>query len=122
MMRVWGGGIWEPRAFWDACDELGVLTYTDMQVSCGTQPLATTARGTLGSDCCCLLYRSSHGARSKACQTSTPSWTTKSRGTRTTLRLPCGMAAMNAEAVACMNLLCALRLKIKLPFARTVAI
>ena len=31
--QVWGGGIWEPRAFWDACDELGVLLYTDMQVA-----------------------------------------------------------------------------------------
>eukprot|EP00040_Diaphanoeca_grandis_P024326 m.133582 g.133582 ORF g.133582 m.133582 type:complete len:1057 (-) comp29683_c0_seq3:38-3208(-) len=30
-IRVWGGGIWEPRAFFDACDELGVLLYTDMQ-------------------------------------------------------------------------------------------
>jgi hypothetical protein len=30
-LRVWGGGIWEPRAFWDAADELGVLLYTDMQ-------------------------------------------------------------------------------------------
>ena len=30
-LRVWGGGVWEPRAFWDACDELGVLLYTDMQ-------------------------------------------------------------------------------------------
>jgi beta-mannosidase len=34
MLRVWGGGIWEPRAFFDACDEFGVLLYTDMQVSC----------------------------------------------------------------------------------------
>jgi beta-mannosidase len=30
-MRVWGGGIWEPRAFFDACDELGVLLYVDLQ-------------------------------------------------------------------------------------------
>ena len=32
MLRVWGGGIWEPRAFFDACDEFGVLVYMDMQV------------------------------------------------------------------------------------------
>jgi beta-mannosidase len=31
MLRVWGGGIWEHRAFFDAADELGVLLYTDMQ-------------------------------------------------------------------------------------------
>ena len=29
---MWGQGIWEPRAFWDACDELGVLLYTDSQI------------------------------------------------------------------------------------------
>ena len=26
-IRVWGGGIWEPRAFLEAADELGVLIY-----------------------------------------------------------------------------------------------
>ena len=26
-LRVWGGGIWEPRAWFDACDELGVMLY-----------------------------------------------------------------------------------------------
>ena len=26
-----GGGIWEPRAFFDACDDFGILLYTDMQ-------------------------------------------------------------------------------------------
>ena len=31
VLRVWGGGIWEPDAFFDACDELGLLLYTDMQ-------------------------------------------------------------------------------------------
>ena len=25
MLRVWGGGIWEPRAFFDACDAYGIL-------------------------------------------------------------------------------------------------
>ena len=25
MLRLWGGSIWEPRAFYDACDELGIL-------------------------------------------------------------------------------------------------
>ena len=22
-LRIWGGAIWEPRAFYDACDEFG---------------------------------------------------------------------------------------------------
>ena len=30
-LRVWGGGIFYPTAFYDACDEYGVLLYHDMQ-------------------------------------------------------------------------------------------
>ncbi len=33
VMRIWGGGIWEPRAFFDACDEFGVLLYADLQIA-----------------------------------------------------------------------------------------
>jgi len=35
MLRIWGGGIWEPRAFFDAADEFGLLLYTDMQFTWG---------------------------------------------------------------------------------------
>eukprot|EP00656_Telonema_subtile_P018074 TRINITY_DN19740_c0_g2_i4.p1 TRINITY_DN19740_c0_g2~~TRINITY_DN19740_c0_g2_i4.p1 ORF type:complete len:621 (-),score=140.84 TRINITY_DN19740_c0_g2_i4:49-1911(-) len=31
MLRVWGGGMFLPDAWYDACDELGVLVYHDMQ-------------------------------------------------------------------------------------------
>ena len=30
MLRVWGGGMILPKAFYDACDELGILLYHDM--------------------------------------------------------------------------------------------
>jgi len=33
--KVWGGGIWEPRAFFDAADEFGVLIYEDAQFTFG---------------------------------------------------------------------------------------
>ena len=33
VMRIWGGGIWEPRAFFDACDEYGVLLYADLMIA-----------------------------------------------------------------------------------------
>merc|ERR1719399_1463720 len=31
MLRIWGGGIWEPRAFFEAADEFGVMLYADIQ-------------------------------------------------------------------------------------------
>ena len=31
MLRVWGGGMFLPEAFYDACDRMGLLVYHDMQ-------------------------------------------------------------------------------------------
>ena len=38
MLRVWGGGIFEQEAFYNACDRYGVLVTQDFLMACGTYP------------------------------------------------------------------------------------
>lgn len=38
MIRVWGGGIFEEKAFYEACDELGILVWQDFLFGCGNYP------------------------------------------------------------------------------------
>jgi beta-mannosidase len=38
MLRVWGGGLYEQEAFYEACDELGIMVWQDFPYACALYP------------------------------------------------------------------------------------
>ncbi len=38
MLRIWGGGIYENKVFYDLCDQMGILVWQDFMFGCGIYP------------------------------------------------------------------------------------
>jgi beta-mannosidase len=60
MIRVWGGGIYEDTAFYDACDELGILVWQDFMLACGSYPVTPEFRSTFKDEAIYNIKRLRH--------------------------------------------------------------
>lgn len=60
MIRVWGGGIWEPDVFYDLCDELGIMVWQDFLFGCGNYPAFPEILRSIEVECESQLTRIRH--------------------------------------------------------------
>jgi beta-mannosidase len=62
MLRVWGGGIYEHEAFYEACDELGVLVWQDFMFACGLYPAHDAFQASVRAEAEAAVKRLRHHA------------------------------------------------------------
>jgi beta-mannosidase len=62
MLRVWGGGIYEDDAFYEACDELGLLVWQDFMFACGMYPAHDSFRTSVRAEARAAVKRLRHHA------------------------------------------------------------
>ena len=62
MLRVWGGGIYEDDAFYDACDELGLLVWQDFMFACGMYPAHPAFQDSVRAEARAAVTRLRHHA------------------------------------------------------------
>jgi beta-mannosidase len=62
MLRVWGGGIYEDDAFYDACDALGVLVWQDFLFACGLYPVYPAFLASVEAEARAAITRLRHRA------------------------------------------------------------
>lgn len=62
MLRVWGGGIYEDDAFYDRCDERGILIFQDFLFACGMYPAHDWFRRSVAEEAAAAARRLRHHA------------------------------------------------------------
>lgn len=62
MLRIWGGGRYEPDSFYQACDELGLMLWQDFMFSCNLYPSTTEFLEEVGREVADVVERLHHHA------------------------------------------------------------
>ncbi|GAB4113490.1 MAG: glycoside hydrolase family 2 TIM barrel-domain containing protein [Roseiflexaceae bacterium] len=60
MLRVWGGGIYEDQAFYEACDDMGILVWQDFLFACGLYPATDWFQASVAAEAEAQIKRLRH--------------------------------------------------------------